>query len=621
MPPFTAAVHCRRTRTGARGPVGRAGYDGAVVSIRVLPDAVVNRIAAGEVVERPASVVKELVENSLDAGATRVDVELKHGGRSLVRVADDGGGMSPDDALLALERHATSKLATASDLEHLTTLGFRGEALPSIAAVSRFVLHSAADPADGGLRVTVEGGRILGAEAAARPRGTTVEVRELFFNTPARRKFLHAPETELRHAQETVMAAALARPEVAFTFRHGERTLFELLPVTDTAERLTQVERRLEGSATRFEAATGDHRVWGLLALGRSSRRPQLTTIVNGRPVRDRLLAGAVRRVLREHGAGFGGARVVLVVELPHDQVDVNVHPAKAEVRFARAGAVFALVDRGLRAGIAGGRQTVPVDRVELPEGVGEPAEVPWASQAAGRGSSQALFEHPVYGAAEAAREWPAGARPEHPPATAGAKPGVRDTPFGRLIGQYRASFMLLEDDWGLLIVDQHVAHERVLYDRIRRRLEGAEAPSQRLLEPLLLEVDESRAAAVERVRELLGRAGLEVEAFGAGTLRVTALPPEADQEQGRSLVEELLGLATELDGVPERATEALADGVAASLACRAAIKINHALTVEEQRALLADLAGCDNPYRCPHGRPIVLRLSQEEMERRLGRR
>jgi len=592
-----------------------------VVRIRVLPDAVVNRIAAGEVVERPASVVKELVENSLDAGAMRVDVELKHGGRSLVRVADDGEGMSPDDALLALERHATSKLATASDLEHLTTLGFRGEALPSIAAVSRFVLHSAADPADGGLRVTVEGGRILGAEAAARPRGTTVEVRELFFNTPARRKFLHAPETELRHAQETVMAAALARPEVAFTLRHGDRTLFELLGVTDTAERLTQVERRLEGSATRFEAATGEHRVWGLLALGRSSRRPQLTTIVNGRPVRDRLLAGAVRRVLREHGAGFGGARVVLVVELPHDQVDVNVHPAKAEVRFARAGSVFALVDRALRAGIAGGRGTVPVSRVELPEAVGEPAEASWASLAPRGGSPQALFRHPVYGEDDAAREWPAGARLQQPPAAAGAKPGVRDTPFGRLIGQYRASFMILEDDWGLAIVDQHVAHERVLYDRIRRRLDGEEVPSQRLLEPVLLEVDESRAAAVERVRELLGRAGLEVEAFGAATLRVVALPPEADEEQARSLVEELLGLATEVDGVPERATEALADRVAAALACRAAIKINHALTVEEQRALLSDLAGCDNPYRCPHGRPIVLRLSQEEMERRLGRR
>ncbi|HSL18029.1 MAG TPA: DNA mismatch repair endonuclease MutL [Methylomirabilota bacterium] len=588
--------------------------------IRILPDALVNRIAAGEVVERPSSVVKELVENSLDAGATRIEVELGNGGRSLVRVTDDGSGMDPDDALVALERHATSKIGSSDDLDRIATLGFRGEALPSIAAVSRFELLTAADPASGGIRITVEGGRVLGAEPAARARGTTVEVRDLFFNVPARRKFLHAPETELRHATEAVAGAALARPDVAFILRHGSRTLIDAAPAADPAERLGSLWARA-GRVTRFSGGAGEATVEGLIAPGGGRGRPSLTFLVNGRPVRDRLLVGAVLRVLRAAGPGFGGARVVVALDLPPDQVDVNVHPAKTEVRFARGGAVFALVERAMRDGVAASQGRVPVSRFDddLDGRSAEPPRAGYGELLRSRREAGAppLFAHPAYGerALEVAVAGPSAAP------RSGARTGPADTPFGRLIGQYRDSFLLIEDEAGLVIVDQHVAHERVLYDRILAQLGGAAAPSQRLLEPLLVEVGDAAAAALERVADTLARVGIEADRFGPDTVRIASLPPDVDAEEARALVAEVLDRATALDGVPEGAAAEVEEELAAGLSCRGAIKVNHRLADAEQRALLDDLADTSNPYRCPHGRPIILRLSQEEMERRLGRR
>jgi DNA mismatch repair protein MutL len=601
--------------------------------VKVLPDHVINRIAAGEVVERPASVVKELVENALDADATRIDVELSVGGRSLIRVADDGCGMDHDDALLALERHATSKLDTADDLERITTLGFRGEALPSIAAVSRFRLSSCADPAEGGVEITVEGGRILGVEGRARGRGTTVEVRDLFFNTPARRKFLHTPETELRHAQDAIIAMALARPDVAFSLTHGGRKLIEATPTASLDQRLRDLLRR-RGLETvhRFEAEGGGLRAWGLLAPGKGSGRPQLTLLVNGRWVRDRLLVGAINRVLRSAGTGFGGARVVLLMTAPPDLVDVNVHPAKTEVRFARSGAVFSLVERALRGVITTGQGQVDIRRFDSlgpspmeRSSAAEPPTVTWSAPTdpGAQAPSPSLFPHPVY-RTEAAEVSPGEPRLGQPSAvqpSSGTKAGAADTPFGRLMGQYRKSFILLEDQHGLVIIDQHVAHERVLYDRILAQLDGNDAPSQRLLAPHLLEVDEAQAAALPRLGEILGRVGLEVDLFGPETVRISAMPPDLDSEAAGAIIQEILERATELDGIPEQVTTALREELAASMSCRAAIKVNHHLNETEQRALLEDLARTENPYRCPHGRPIILRLSQAEMERRLGRR
>ncbi len=589
--------------------------------IRVLTDALVNRIAAGEVVERPASVVRELLDNSLDAGAGRVDIELATGGRTLVRVSDDGCGMDDDDALLALERHATSKIGSVEELTHLQTLGFRGEALPSIAAVSRFEMLSSADPARGGVRVTVEGGRVLAVEPAARPRGTTVEVRDLFFNTPARRKFLHAPETELKAAQEAIWGLALARPDVAFTLRHSGRTLLELLPATDAAARFADLLLKRGGArVVQGEAAAGGVAVTALVVAGSGSGRPSLLLLVNRRPVKDRLLVGAAMRALRE-GAATGGSRVAVMVELAPEEVDVNVHPAKAEVRFARPGAVFTAVARAVGEALARSHGRVDVRRVE----VGTSGEMRVAeAEAPYRGGG--LFPHPVYdrgGWAPPAAGGPPSpsAMPARPTARSGARAGSPDTPFGRLLGQYRSSFLLLEDDDGLVIVDQHVAHERVLYDRIRRRLAGAAAPAQRLLDGVLVELDPVLVAALGRVAPLLQRVGLEAEAFGHDVVRVTAVPPELGADAVGGLLAELLERATALDGVPERIAEALEEELAAALSCRAAIKVNHHLGPAEQRTLLADLAATDDPYRCPHGRPIVLRLSQDEMERRLGRR
>ncbi len=597
-------------------------YSVPVTRIRILPDSLVNRIAAGEVVERPSSVVKELVENSLDAGATRILIELTNGGRSLIRVSDNGCGMDADDALVALERHATSKITSADDLDRIATLGFRGEALPSIAAVSRFEILTSTDPAVGGVRITVEGGRILGTEAAARARGTTIEIRDLFFNVPARRKFLRAPETELRHASETVWGAALARPDVAFTLRHGNRTSIDAPPAADLGDRLRALWPKA-ARIKRFSAAGGGAEIEGLIAPGSGSGRPSMTFLVNGRPVRDRLLVGAVLRVVRAAGAGFGGARVVVSLRLPPDQVDVNVHPAKTEVRFARGGAIFALVERALREGVASSQGRVPVSRLEDGDAtVMEPAAGGYGELLRSRRESGAppLFAHPAYGDPETGAVDPvvSGAPIA---ARSGARAGAADTPFGRLLGQYRDSFILLEDEYGLAIVDQHVAHERVLYDQILDRLGGAAAPSQRLLSPVLVEVGEASASALERVADTLLKVGIEADVFGPDTVRLSSLPPDLEAEEARELVVDILDRATALDGVPDRVAAEVEEELAAGLSCRGAVKVNHRLTDTEQRALLDDLAQTSNPYRCPHGRPIILRLSQEEMERRLGRR
>jgi DNA mismatch repair protein MutL len=598
-------------------------YHVGMTRIRVLSDRIANRIAAGEVIERPASVVKELVENSLDADAGRISVKVRNGGRSVVRVSDDGCGMDRDDVLLALERHATSKVSATEDLDRIATLGFRGEAIPSIAAVSRFALSSCSDPAEGGARVTVEGGRVLGVEGEARPRGTTVEVCDLFFNVPARRKFLHAPETELRHAQEVVIAMALARPDVAFSLEHGPRSLFEVPPAADPVQRFRDLDRRRSAGAVYCVAErAGSVEVEALLSPGGGAGRPTLTLLANGRTVRDRILVGAVMRVLREAGPGLGGARVVLFVKLPPEDVDVNVHPAKAEVRFARPGQVFGAVERALRQAVAASHGRVSVRRVESGAGPALPSQRASDEGVVTAVREAPLFPHPVYAErAPAVATAMASETAYAETGRSGARTGPADTPFGRLIGQYRSSFLLLEDEQGLVIVDQHVAHERVLYDAIRRQLAGMPAPAQQLLAPLLLDVGEALAGALERVSPLLARVGMDADRFAVDTVRVSALPPDLDPQAGGDLVRHLLERATDLDGVPERVAEELEEELAASLSCRAAIKINHPLAPEKQRALLLDLATTEDPFRCPHGRPIVLRLSQAEMERRLGRR
>ena len=568
-----------------------------VANIRLLPDALINQIAAGEVVERPASVVKELVENSLDANARSVRVELTAGGRDLVTVEDNGCGMDRDDALLALERHATSKITNAQDLARISTLGFRGEALPSIAAAAHLTLETAA--ADGeGSRVEVEFGRILGAAPCARPRGTRVVVRDLFARLPARRKFLRTEGTELRHAVATLTGLAFTHPEVAFILEHGRRTLLHLPPVREPGQRLPD----LVGAQRARDARPIRHAVGGLAVSGfllPPSGTREIVIAVNGRVVRDRLLVGAVNRALRAP-SGAIEADAYLHLTVPTGEVDVNVHPTKAEVRFLDPGRVTSVLTQALAAARVALHGPVEVRRVvSLP-----PAE-------------------------PGSRPLPLGS---YPPAsgTAGWRPGVREalpsrpiseatsptpTRWGRYIGQYRETYLVLEDGEGLVLIDQHVAHERVLFERLLGA--GSTPTVQRLLLPEIVELPPALAVlAGEAAGELEGL-GLELEPASGTTVRVLGVPAPLPAARAAEMVRQLL---SDLAG-RETPGASLAERAAASLACQAAVKKNRPLSRAEAEHLLAELAEVRDPHRCPHGRPIVLRLPHPEIERRVGRR
>jgi len=561
-----------------------------VARIRLLPDALINLIAAGEVVERPASVVKELVENALDAGARTIAVRLEAGGRQLIAVEDDGCGMDSDDALLALERHATSKIATPDDLAAIATLGFRGEALPSIAAASHLLLETAT--ADGlGTRVEVEFGRILATGPCARPRGTAVTVRDLFARLPARLKFLRSEATELRHAVAAVAGLAFTMPAVGFTLEHGRRALLRLPPAGSLEQRLPDLAGALRARQARpVRHSAGSVRVTGFLLPPGGGR--EIVLAVNGRVVRDRALAGAVNRALRGP-SGAAEADAYLAIELPAADVDVNVHPAKTEVRFADPGRVIGAVTQALAAARLTLHGPVDVRRVVI-----VPAAAP-----TGRWLP---LEQAAY---------PSGERAGEPQVQEVAPAPPVATRWGRYIGQYRDTYLLLEDGDALVLIDQHVAHERVLFERL---LDLRSRPSvQGLLLPEIVELTPALAALAAEAGPELEALGLELETASGASVRVLGVPAPLPAARAGDLVRRLLAdladAATPGEGVRERA--------AASLACQAAIKKNRPLARAEAERLLADLAGVRDPHRCPHGRPIVLRLPHDEIERRIGRR
>ncbi|MGH9486794.1 MAG: DNA mismatch repair endonuclease MutL [Terriglobales bacterium] len=634
--------------------------------IRILPDQIANKIAAGEVVERPASVVKELMENALDAGARTLRLEVEAGGRVRIRVADDGCGMSRDDALLALERHATSKLSDLDSLSAIATLGFRGEALPAIASVSRFSLETATAAGEG-TRVRVAAGKLQGVDAAGLPRGTTVTVSQLFANIPARKKFLKSEATELGHITTLVTHYALAYPEIHFHLATPHGILLSAAPVASHAERLQQVlGEALRQNSVEFRQTA----IWtadptpeessGLGIFGFASRpevhklnRNSIFTFVNRRLVRDRLLQHAIAAAYYNLLPNNIFPAVLLFLDLPFAEVDVNVHPAKTEVRFRRASFVHDAVRDAIRSALSESR---PIPAFLHERGARASAAPAWVTS---RPVPMAQGVDPALGISVAdlppefrlsparpqplEQPLPLAPRPEAfaappPPLPAaalvpetGAGCGLREagTPASsvadpgelaelRPLGQIRDSFIVAEGPTGLWLIDQHVAHERVLFEQICAQRGAGTAPSQRLLLPQIVEIDPGRALAFAEIAPELAAAGFAAEPFGRGTVAIQAVPAGIAAEQSERLLREILEVAA----VHDRGLtlEAVRTRISATIACHAAVKINMKLEPPKMQWLLAQLALTQYPMTCPHGRPVLLRYSMQEIQRAFKR-
>ncbi|MEQ1896265.1 MAG: DNA mismatch repair endonuclease MutL [Vicinamibacterales bacterium] len=588
-----------------------------------LPVALANQIAAGEVVERPASVVKELVENAIDAGARRIKVAIELGGKSSIRVEDDGEGMSPDDARLSLARHATSKIRRAEDLAAIMTLGFRGEALPSIASVSHFTLRTRMADAQAGTEIRVDAGIMAPPAEAGMPTGTSIEVRDLFYNLPARRKFLKSDGGESAQVSRVVTQFALCYPEVGFMLTSGGRTLLQTPPVAGLRDRLYQVY----GDRTDLVEVhrDGDIVVTGFIAALAEQgpvRGPQ-HVFINRRIVKDRTISHAIIDAYGEASIRERAPEVHLFLEMRPDALDVNVHPTKAEVRFREQSHVHEVVKRA----VADALGQSPVPQVRLQGGVfsggAGPVAVPlpgaydavfpsrWAAGVSGRSSG-----------AYSPSAWPGpteeGVR-EAVAAFASAPAGTPET-FGALmpLGQYRDTFIIAVDEFGVAIIDQHVAHERILFEQISARLTSGRLASQGLLEPLLVEISAAGQEALATHAADLDRLGFDVDAFGPGIIRVSAMPAILKREDADQA---LRALADDLDGVDrgDRVQEAL-KLMAATMACHAAVKAHDPLTQEKMVHLLNELRQTAYSTVCPHGRPVMLRLTRREIERSFER-
>jgi DNA mismatch repair protein MutL len=586
--------------------------------LRRLPSTLVNQIAAGEVVERPASAVKELVENAIDAGAKRISVALKEGGRSFISVVDDGSGMSPEELKLAVERHCTSKLPD-DDLTHIRTLGFRGEALPSIASVSRFTITSRPAGADSAFSLAIDGGRKAEPKPAAHPSGTRVEVRDLFFATPARLKFLKEPRTESSHVADTIRRLAMAHPDLSFRLESEERTLLDLPMAVSRLERLAAIMgREFADNALKIDANREGFRLSGyagLPTLNRPTGQHQYL-FVNGRPVRDKLLAGAVRGAYQDFLARDRHPMVALFLDAPTDLVDVNVHPAKTEVRFRDAGIVRGLIVGALRTALsaAGHRASTTVAdaalgafrphtgySTPLPMGNGHVATVP-------RGLAEAAMQFMAPFDAPSARvEQPAGEIADG------------NFPLGVARAQLHETYIVAQTDQGVVIVDQHAAHERLLHEKLKTQLEAEGVKRQALLLPEVVEVGEDGARRLTQRAAELADMGLVLEPFGLGAVVVRETPAllgEADiQGLVRDLADELAEMGDHLS-LKEKVEE-----VCGTLACHTSVRAGRRLTVEEMNALLRQMEATPHSGQCNHGRPTYVELKLADIERLFGRR
>ena len=599
--------------------------------IRRLPENLVNRIAAGEVVERPSSALKELVENAIDAGATRIAVKLVEGGLTSLEVTDDGCGMSPDDMKLALERHATSKLPDEA-IEQVATLGFRGEALPSIASVARFTLESRPHGAEQGWKRVVDHGELTGEGPAALPPGTRVRVEHLFGKIPARRKFLRTPRSEYAACKDVVLRLAMARPDVAITLDHGDRRIFGLQGGEGLANRVAQlVARELKENGVALDMERGAMRLTGIAGLPTYNRgvADHQYLFVNGRPVKDRLLTGAVRGAYADMLARDRHAVLALFLDIPCEDVDVNVHPAKTEVRFRDAQGVRGFIVSGLRQALATGdkRSAQSPDAGAMGRWQQEPVS-PERDEPAP--ALRSIFEGrdwsaPQQRVSETVSAWrgaepdvmaePQGRAVQAAPVAAEAK----DFPLGIARGQVANTYIVAEAKDGLVLVDQHAAHERLVLERLRAAgAEDAVARSQALLIPEVVELDETSCDRLEEAAPRLAEHGLALERFGPSAMLVRSLPhaiARTDPEKLLRDIDDDLALNGEALLLGEKL-----DLVLATMACHGSVRAGRVLRVDEMNALLREMERTPRSGQCNHGRPTWVKLSMEDVEKLFGR-
>ena len=634
--------------------------------IRVLSDQVANQIAAGEVVERPASVVKELLENALDAGSTRIRVEIEAGGRKLIRIVDNGHGMGRDDALLAFERHATSKLRSSDDLLSIATLGFRGEALPSIASVARVSLETRAEEDAVGTALEIAGGNILRIEDTGLPTGTTIAVKDLFFNTPARRKFLRSEQTELSHVAALVTHYALAHPDKHFELHSATQALLVAPAVANAGERLYQIFGRevfdsmipVTAEMDFSRAGLPEPPPWkreqdyeapepGFVRISGFISKPELQKLnrnstyifANGRLIRDRLILHALAEAYRNIIPPTSFPVVLLFLELPPQEVDVNVHPAKTEVRFRQQSFVHDFVRDSVRTALMKARpaasfydalHSAPTASASLLVDV---SPLPGAADALQQPYNMPpQSEGPIEPGDFASFELQAPIVPPSPGRLGFDGPGMSigyDEPTEpqptlnslatlKPLGQLRDSFILAVNEEGLWIVDQHVAHERVLFEKIMRERNVEKVQRQRLLMPVLIELLPEQMVTFAAIAEELDRNGFEAEPFGPRTLAVKAAPVGLEGRELERMLEEVLAVTDREQQVENE--EARRTRIAASIACHAAIKVNMPLEASKIDWLLAELAKTEHPTSCPHGRPIALRYSLKDIQRAFQR-
>ncbi len=607
--------------------------------IKILPESLANRIAAGEVIERPASVVKEFVENSIDAQASHISVQIEGGGTRLIRVIDDGAGMDQDDILLSLERHATSKLTDAEQLSAISTLGFRGEAMPSIASVSRMIITSRLAGADLGARVEIRHGRVVKVHEMGCAKGTVMEVRDLFGNMPARKKFLKTVQTELSHIEEVVRNYSLAYPQLGFTYQVNDREIFNLPAVVDDLEARVRAgggRRTANTPLVRLCEESDGMKVEGYLVspdemIGAAGR---LRLFVNGRVVRDRMIVHALAEGLR--GFLMKGARPVgaLFVKVPPESVDVNVHPTKQEIRFHRPTAVHQLVSLAARQGMGGYQQALQEDLFVVPEPVKPLVTVPSSSRpetllAPKEGWAQVELPLPPFKSCEPQTSSVLGQRPSPKPVpeaglsvAQGAETVVATSPepcqsqaaSGSLqpIGQLLNTYILCESEDGLIVIDQHAAHERLLYEEMKKHYEAGAVARQTLLFPKVIECDVEELRLLERFGAEISALGVDIEPFGGDSYVVKAVPAIVSQLGADVIVRDFLAHLA----VGGRGVGAGIEAVLASMACKAAIKAGHVLQPEEINALLRQMRAADIFSHCPHGRPVVKRFTGSEIKR-----